>query len=162
MVSNVSWGAQYSQLVERSDCANILSTGVVSFHVLCAVWGSIIQKIRMCPEEGNSDDERICEERMRILRLFSWEKRRLRSNFITIYSFLMREDRKCSVDLWCLVIGCERWLKAASVKFRLDSSKEDFSERVLKHLDKFPREVVTDSSLLVFNKYSDNAFIYKV
>lgn len=117
------------------------------------------KNIRMCPKEGNSDGERTCEEQIRILRLFSLEKRRLRSNLITIYNFFMREDRKGSADLWCLVIGCEGWLNAASVKFRLDSKKKDFSERVLKHLDKFLKEAVLDSNLLVFKKYLDNTYI---
>jgi len=55
----------------------------------------------MCPKEGNKDSERTTghdlrgvAEDMRILDLISLEKRRLRSDLIAVYSFLMRGSRE--------------------------------------------------------------------
>ena len=78
------------------------------------------------------------EEQLRELGLFSLEKRRLRG--------------------WSLLTGDRtrgNELKLRQGKFRLDIRKHFFTERVVKHCNRLPREVVESPSLDVFKKPLD-------
>ncbi|KAK4826657.1 hypothetical protein QYF61_010642 [Mycteria americana] len=75
------------------------------------------------------------EERLRELGFFSLEKRMLRGDLITLYNHLKG--------------GCREG------RFRLDIRKFYFTERVVKHWNRLPREVVESPSLEVFKRHVD-------
>ncbi|KAK4819996.1 hypothetical protein QYF61_017375 [Mycteria americana] len=84
------------------------------------------------------------EEGLRILDLFSLEKRRLRGDLIAVYNFLMRGSREGGADVFSLVSIVRMQgndLKLYQRKFRLGIRKKFFTKRVIKHCNKLPREV---------------------
>ncbi|KAK4828790.1 LOW QUALITY PROTEIN: hypothetical protein QYF61_000847 [Mycteria americana] len=107
----------------------------------------------------------IYEERLRILSMFSLEKRRLRGHFIAVYNFLMRRSREGGADLFSLVSGDRRQVNGLQLhhwKFRLDSRKKFFIESVVKHWNKLPRKVVMVPSSSLFEKHLGNALSHMV
>ncbi|KAK4814891.1 hypothetical protein QYF61_001269 [Mycteria americana] len=85
---------------------------------------------RRATELGKGLEHKADGERLRDLGLFSLEKRRLRGDLIALYS--------------CLKGGCREG------RFRLDIRKFYFTERVVQHWNRLPREVVESPSLEVF------------
>ncbi|KAK4827863.1 hypothetical protein QYF61_022013 [Mycteria americana] len=82
---------------------------------------------------------------LRELGLFNLEKRRLRGDLIALYNYL---KGGCSEDK-------RKWPQVAPGGFRLDIRKNFFTERLIQHWKRLPREVVESPSLEVFKRHVD-------
>ena len=98
------------------------------------------------------------EDRLRKLRLFSLEKRRLCRDLIAAFYYLKGAYKDAGEGLFisdCSNRTRDNGFKLKQGKFRLDLRKKFFTVRVVRHWNRLAKEVINAPSLAVFEARLD-------
>lgn len=89
------------------------------------------------------------EERLRESWLFNMEKRRLCQDLIVVSQYLKWAYKKEEESLFAMVVVKEQGAIFLNCRVRLDIRRKFFMMRLVRHLNRLPKEIVDATSLAV-------------
>jgi len=113
----------------------------------------VLEHVRRAMNLVNGLKNKSSKEQLSERGLIRLEKRRLREDLFTLYSYPTGSYSQVNVGLVSQVITDKRKLfKMCQGRFRLDMRKCFFTERVVKHWNRLLRKVVESPSLEIFKR----------
>ncbi|KAK4828923.1 hypothetical protein QYF61_001544 [Mycteria americana] len=157
---NMSW--QCAQVTKKANSilACIRNSGASGTReVIVPLYSALVRPhLDYCKSNkaGEGSKNKSCEEQLRELELFRLGERRLTGELMALCNYLLKGGcSEVGVGLFSQVAGnrtSRNGLKLRQGRFTLDMRKNFLTERVIKHWNRLPREVVESPSLEVFRR----------